>query len=207
MLIQSVLANFERSDNIQIVSSVIVIAMLVASLLSRKHHSNQPLLKYAFYWLLIICVGIFLYSFKDGYENIKERFMTALIPSRAVDTGGEITIKKSVNGHFLVDAFVNDKPVKFLIDTGASSVVLSLEDAKKVGVDIENLSFNRIVQTASGQGKVANTQVNIKIGDFVVEDLPVLVNSAPENVSLLGMSLINRFKSFEVNGDTLIFRY
>ncbi len=156
MLIQSVLANFERSDNIQIVSSVIVIAMLVASLLSRKHHSNQPLLKYAFYWLLIICVGIFLYSFKDGYENIKERFMTALIPSRAVDTGGEITIKKSVNGHFLVDAFVNDKPVKFLIDTGASSVVLSLEDAKKVGVDIENLSFNRIVQTASGQGKVAN---------------------------------------------------
>lgn len=207
MLIQSVLANFERSDNIQIVTSVIVIGMLVASLLTHRRHSNQPILKYAFYWFLIICAGLFLYSFKDGYEDVKERFMTVLMPSKAIDTGGEITIKKSVNGHFMIDAFVNDKPVRFLVDTGASSVVLSLEDAKKVGIDIESLNFNRIVQTASGEGKVANTQVSIKIGDFIVDDFPVLVNSAPENVSLLGMSLINRFKSFEVNGDTLIFRY
>lgn len=202
-----ILASLSQGDQIQLVSSILIIVMLIAGLMSRRRHANQPILKYALYWVLIIGVGVFLYSFKSEYEAVKERFLTALIPSRAVDTGGVITIKKSSNGHFIIDSLVNGKPVKFLVDTGASSVVLSLEDAKSVGMDINSLSFNRVVQTASGTGKVADTRATITIGEFVLEDFPMYVNSAPDNVSLLGMSLISRFKSFEVDGDTLILRY
>lgn len=207
MSTQSLLLSFTQSQNIQIVASVFILSMLVVSLILGRRHQNQPLLKYAVYWVIIIMAMVFLYSFKDDYNSIKHRFISALIPSTVIEKNGVITIKRSNNGHFMIEASVNGAYTVFLIDTGATSVVLSLGDARQAGIDVSKLSFHQEVMTANGISRVAETKVDIKIGEFEVNDFTVLINSNDSTESLLGMSLINRFKSISVQSDSMSLAY
>jgi len=186
MSTQSLLLNFTQSESIQFVSSLIILVALLTGLLARRKHTNYPIAKYAIYWLLIAISLIFLYSFKGEFTSVKNRFVSALIPSRAIDNNGVITIKQSSNDHFMIDVLVNDKPIVFMVDTGATSVVLSLDDARNAGIDISKLNFYREVFTANGTVKVAEAKVNIKIGGFELQNFSVLVNPSDASDSLLG---------------------
>lgn len=207
MLTQSLLLSTTQNQSIQIVASVFILSMLVVSLILGRRNQKQPLLKYAIYWFIIIMAMVFLYSFKDDYNSIKHRFVSALIPSTVIEENGIITIKRSNNGHFMIGASVNGAYTVFLIDTGATSVVLSSGDARRAGLDISKLSFHQEVMTANGVSRVAEAKVNIKIGEFEVNDFTVLINSNDNTESLLGMSLINRFKSISVQSDTMSLAY
>src|SRR3546814_9792632 len=78
------------------------------------------------------------------------------MPSRAVEVAeGVVEVRAGAGGHFVVTATVNGVPVDFLIDTGASDIVLSLADAQRLGYSPENLSFTRQYVTANGIGRGA----------------------------------------------------
>jgi aspartyl protease family protein len=207
MSTQSLLLNFTQSESIQFVSSLIILVALLTGLIVRRKHTNYPILKYAIYWLLIAISLIFLYSFKGEFTSVKNRFISALIPSRAIDNNGLLTIKQSSNNHFMIDVLVNDKPIVFMVDTGATSVVLSLDDAKNAGIDISKLNFYREVFTANGTVKVADAKVDIKIGGFELQNFSVLVNPSDATDSLLGMSLLNKFESISFKDDTMMLVY
>lgn len=207
MLTQSLLLSATQSQNIQIVSSVFILCMLIIGLLVGRKHSKQPMLKYALYWVVIILAMVFLYSFKDDYNHLKHRFISALMPSTVIEENGVITIKRSNNGHFMIGASVNGAYTVFLVDTGATSVVLSPSDAKRAGIDITKLNFYQEVMTASGVSRVAEAKVDIKIGEFEVTDFTVLINSTDTTESLLGMTLLNRLKSISVQSDTMSLVY
>ena len=94
--------------------------------------------------------------------------------------------------------------VRFLIDTGASDIVLSPEDARRVGIDFGLLNFNHSYETANGVGKGARTTVReLDIGQSQFIDVPVSVNQAEMKNSLLGMAFLRRFKSFSFAQDRL----
>jgi len=131
-----------------------------------------------------------------------------LLPSRAVEVAeGVVEIRAGTGGHFVVTATVNGQPVDFLVDTGASDIVLSPEDAARLGYHPENLSFTRQYTTANGIGRGAPVRLDsLAVGPIVYSGVPASVNEAAMSESLLGMTFLRRLDSYEVRRDVLILR-
>ena len=117
----------------------------------------------------------------------------------------EVAIRKDGNGHFLLKAYVNGKEIRFLVDTGASEVILSERDAARAGLNLRNLNYSRRYRTANGLVSAAPVTLrDIRIGQLRVRDVDASVNSAPMGVSLLGMSFLERLTGYSVRSDRLV---
>ncbi len=164
-------------------------------------------------WSVIILTLMVAYLFRYDAQDIASRITGGLVPgspiSRVGDNGRQqVTLIRSNFGHFEVSASINGKPVRFLIDTGASSVVLSYEDAINIGINPDRLSFTVPVSTANGRAMAATARIDVMaIGSISRSDKNVLV-SAPGALSgnLLGMSFLGTLSSYEVRGDRMILR-
>jgi clan AA aspartic protease (TIGR02281 family) len=120
----------------------------------------------------------------------------------------EYVIDAGAGGHFLVEAVVNGAPVTFLVDTGASDVVLTMADAKRLGFRPENLRFTQRFASANGEVRGAPVVLReIRIGQFSVFDMPASVNEARLRISLLGMSFLKRLQGYGVEDGRLILRW
>lgn len=125
--------------------------------------------------------------------------------SRLREESSDIEIKMSQGGHFMVQALVNGKTIDFIVDTGASSVVLNFKDAEKVGFNIDELAFRGRMRTARGVTRFAPVILKeIKIGRLLVKNVVGAVNQHPMEVSLLGMTFLGRLRSYRVVGDRLL---
>jgi aspartyl protease family protein len=117
-------------------------------------------------------------------------------------------ISESPGGHYLVYGRINDTPVAFLVDTGASDIVLSPADAKRIGVDFSTLAFDHVYETANGQGRGAPYRVStLQVGGVVLHDVPVSINQAPMQTSLLGVAFLRRLKSFGFGDHKMVLRW
>jgi clan AA aspartic protease (TIGR02281 family) len=102
------------------------------------------------------------------------------------------------DGDFVLNLDVNGIPTKFLVDTGATSVALSLTDALAAGMNRNELVFEARAETANGLARAAPVRLReIRLGGFLVRDLPAVVIEGLD-VSLLGMGVLRRFQSFEM---------
>jgi aspartyl protease family protein len=168
---------------------------------------RQPLrhLRYAAIWAGIGLVLVVGYSFRD---ELGPRLMGELVPTRGVDNGdGSVSFRAGADGYFQVDARVNGSLVRFLVDTGASRIVLSPADARRLGFDPDNLAFTEITETANGLGRSAPVILDdVEVGGLRVADVAASVNQTEMSRSLLGMSFLRRIGGFEVSGDRLTLR-
>jgi aspartyl protease family protein len=106
-------------------------------------------------------------------------------------------------GHVLLSGAVNGSSVRFIVDTGATMVVLTPSDATAAGLDGSQLVYNVRTSTANGAGRAAAVTLReIRIGQFSVYDVPAFV---VENVpmSLLGQSFLTRLSSYEMRDGAL----
>jgi aspartyl protease family protein len=123
-------------------------------------------------------------------------------------TGDELVVRAGPNGHFMVDAVVDGVEIRFLVDTGASSVVLTAEDAERLGYRLDGLEYSQRYQTANGEILGAPVVLpELRIGDLEIEDVRSSVIRAPLSTSLLGMTFLSRLESFEVRDEGLILRW
>lgn len=127
--------------------------------------------------------------------------LLAAMPAKAAVT----ELKANQGGHFIADAEINGTAVQVLVDTGATAVALSYEDAQDVGLSPSNLDFNVPVSTANGTAKAAHVKIErITIDNVRVEDVEALV--LPEGAlqgTLLGMTFLSRLGSFKVEDGVL----
>jgi aspartyl protease family protein len=95
-----------------------------------------------------------------------------------------------------------------VLDTGASSVVLTQEAAKTAGLPLELLNYSVNVDTANGRSRAAPVTIDrLVVGDIVERAVPALIAQPGHlRTSLLGMSFLNRLESWEVRGDKLMLR-
>lgn len=123
-------------------------------------------------------------------------------------SAGSVQLRAAENGHFVTSAIINGSSVKMLVDTGASTVALRHEDARKAGFRPDDLDFDIPVSTANGIVNAARVRIDrIEIGGILVEDLDGIV--LPKGAlagSLLGMSFLSRLHSFEVRNGVLHLR-
>lgn len=127
--------------------------------------------------------------------------------SQTAATGQSASIRKSADGHYWAEAKVDGKAVRFLVDTGATAVSLTLDDARRLGIDTAHLDYVYDVITADGKTRAASVKLAaVSIAGAQVENVDALVIEKGLNASLLGMSYLGRLRSFEATQTALILK-
>lgn len=128
---------------------------------------------------------------------------TAPAPVRA--PANEMVLRPGRGGHYYVTADVGGAEIRFLVDTGASLIALSADDAERIGLDPESLDYNGVVQTANGTTRVAPITLDeVRIGQLEVDRVEAIVSRAPMGTSLLGMSFLRRLEGYRVEDGNLV---
>jgi aspartyl protease family protein len=165
-------------------------------------------------WLALGLGLVTLYAYKDELMPIAARVVGELLPGSAMtveqSTGGltEVRIRRRLDGHFTAAVRVNGKKISMIVDTGASSIVLRPEDAKKAGIDVSRLAYRVPVLTANGRTVAARVRLDeVSIGPLDRRKVDALVaQPGALTQSLLGMSFLSRLRSYEFSGDFLTLR-
>ncbi len=159
--------------------------------------------------VLWIAAGLFLlvgYTYRFELHQAADRVLAELVPGHAVSQGRTVAVARTSSGDFAIQAEVNGRRINMVLDTGASSVVLTREDAKAAGLPIEMLNYSVNIDTANGRTHAAPVRLDrIAVGTLVERSVDALVAQEGQlKTSLLGMSFLNRLQSWEVSGDRLI---
>lgn len=164
-------------------------------------------------WLLIILVLIAGYQYRYELQDIASRVTAGLIPGSPLALGMDegratVTLEKRPNGHFEARVLVDGVEVPVVVDTGATSTVLTARDAERAGFDPASLNFSVPISTANGMARAAiATARELTLGGIVRRNMPVMVTSAGTlDQSLLGMNFIGTLSGFDMRGDRMILR-
>ena len=123
----------------------------------------------------------------------------------AADAWNSVALERDGRGHYRVEAAVNGVPVAFMIDTGASDIVLSPADAERLGLRPDRLRYTGRASTANGEVALAPVSLReIRIGQLTLRDVDAVVNRSPMPFSLLGMSFLASLEGWEARGDRLL---
>ena len=126
-------------------------------------------------------------------------------PRQAMIGPSSISVPLGFDGHYGLTLSVNGTDVDFVVDTGASHIVLSHEDARKVGLDPDALTYATVAQTANGTVRTARVTLDsISLGDITDRAVPAVVNAGQMEGSLLGMSYLSRFDRIEISNNALV---
>jgi aspartyl protease family protein len=200
--------NFQNSDWQNFIYLFLILLVLLSSLIARRDFAFSKLFKALAIWGLIGFVLVLLYSYRFEFADFKNRVLGELNPSKARLEEDKLIVNLSKDGHFYLNVKINNKEVRFMIDTGASDIVLSKNDAKKIAINLDNLNFNRIYQTANGKSFGASIKLDeIEISKVKFFDVNASVNSGEMSVSLMGMDFLRRFKRYEFYQDKLILEF
>lgn len=162
-------------------------------------------------WLVIIVAFVAIYQFRYEIQDIGSRLTAGLIPGSPIsmtasDGSRTVLLDKQGDGHFQARAEVDGRSVRFLVDTGATTTVLSSADAVSAGFDIGALSFDIPISTANGMTRAARvTADEIRVGNIVRQRQVMLVaQPGVLDTSLLGMSFLNSLSGYDVRGDRMV---
>jgi aspartyl protease family protein len=193
----------------QIIALSMVLVLIAGGMFGRRIRFGK-IVGGALAWIAIFGVAMLAYSFRDDVQNLGTRLLGELAPGAATiqENGARVIFRRPLGGSFRVNARVNAHEVRFIFDTGATSVVLTRADAANAGIDIARLRYSITVQTANGEGLAAPVRLReIRIGNIVRTNIPAMVASEGAlETSLLGMSFLSRLSSYTVSNNTLEFR-
>lgn len=126
-----------------------------------------------------------------------------IMPMQQVQ-GGQVVMPRAPDGHYYLHLKINGQVLEFMVDTGASNIVLSPADAAKLGIDPESLRFLGVAQTANGTVRTARIKLpEVELGPFQDSNVTAYVNESEMDGSLLGMDYLGRYK-ISIQGDEMI---
>ena len=131
------------------------------------------------------------------------------IPRQSYETGtGAVTIPRSADGHYYLTALVNGQAIRFVVDTGATDMVLTRQDAERAGLSPETLNYLGRAKTANGEVRTAYVRLSeVQLGEVRDFDVPAVVNDGEMPQSLLGMGYLQRWGRIEIaNGELILKR-
>ena len=196
-----------RDGRIDLTRSVIWLGLIAGSFFLHRKLPLGRALTYGVIWMAIIAVLVLAYSFRYDARDVIDRITYELFPHSPRVVGDFVEIRAGSHGHFVLEAEVDGIAIRFLVDTGASDVLLSPSDALRLGLRPENLTFNKLYRTANGLVRGAPVKIGrMVIGPISKTQVSVSVNGAEMKQSLLGMSFLNRLSGYEVRGGLLILK-
>ena len=165
-------------------------------------------LRHAAVWLALAGILAIGYSYRFELTDLVNRLGGEIVPYAAVTTeDGAVRVRAHRDGHFYIDSRVNGADVRFLIDTGASLVALSPEDAERIGFDRSELNFSQRLHTAGGIVRAAPVVLrSLELGGIHLRNVRAVVNGERLPHSLLGITALERLNGYEVRDGTLTLR-
>lgn len=127
-------------------------------------------------------------------------------PQQTVITeAGRVEVPRAPDGHYYLTAKINGTPVHFLVDTGASQIVLNEADAQRAGIDTGTLTYLGRAKTANGEVRTASVRLDeMSIGGISDRNVRAWVNQGELEKSLLGMGYLQRWSGIEIRNGTLV---
>jgi len=185
-----------------------ILVLVASGILASRQLNVRKAVRDLAVWAAVVAGLVAVYGFRGELTMLGNRILGELEPSRSQQrAGGVLEFRRAGDGHFYIDAEVNGRPVHFLVDTGASDIVLSPADAKRLGYEPSSLRFDRIYETANGAGRGAPIILrSIAVGSIRFHEITASVNETPMSDSLLGLSFLDRLSGFEVRGDSLLLK-
>ena len=175
--------------------SLFGIAILVGLFSIYRNRLSQAM-QHAAIWALIFVGFILAFSFAEPLKQALFDDEPQIIDERTVQ------LRRARDGHFYATLSINGQPIQFLIDTGASEMVLTRADAEAAGIDTNALDYRIRMQTANGQSTAAVVRLDqVDLGQFTDRRVPALVAGGELGKSLLGMGYLNLFGGFRSEGD------
>ena len=200
-------ALYGQDGQINLTRTLLILAFVGGSLLLRGRLPIGHALRYGLIWISLGGVLVLGYGFRHEVIMIADRFVAALLPHKGQVIDGMVAISAGQHGHFVLEADVDGQAVRFLVDTGASDVVLSPSDARRLGFNSNKLRFTKSYRTASGIVKGAPVRLSrVAIGPIIVTNVRASVNSVAMKRSLLGISFLSRLSGYEVSGGRLVLK-
>lgn len=178
----------------------LLLAVIGAGLVAHVVSNPGQALRNIAGWIIIFGILGLGYSIWNGSSRLSSEFN----PAMGDATAEAITFRADMSGHYMIRAKINGVDINFMVDTGATHVVLNKRDAEKVGYNLDRLSFDMPASTANGIVYSAAIKLNsIEVGPIRVENIDGFVNQAELEFSLLGMSFLNKLSGYEVRGGLL----
>ncbi len=205
---QDAIASLLRHDTAALVLKVALLVFAGGLVLVLFRERLSKAIEAALFWVTLGLVLVIGYSYRFELRDIGDRVYAELVPGHVANLGRNAQVVRGKGGDFAIAAHINGTKIPMVLDTGASSVVLTQEAAKAAGLPIEVLNYSINVDTANGRTRAAAVTLDrLAVGGLVERSVPALVARAGQlKTNLLGMSFLNRLESWEVRGDRLWMR-
>jgi len=188
--------NTDQTANLiylSILGGVLLMSYLMASRMNLGKTLQQ-----AGIWVLIFMGAIAVIGMWSDIQN-------TLMPKQAMIGENTIVLPRERDGHYYLTLDVNGVPVNFVVDTGATQVVLTQQDAARIGIDMGALAYLGIANTANGTVRTAAVRLDtVTLGTMRDTRVRAVVNDGQMDGSLLGMTYLSRFDSITIKDNQLI---
>ncbi|NNE51368.1 MAG: TIGR02281 family clan AA aspartic protease [Sulfitobacter sp.] len=189
-------------DTGQLIYLVVLGTMVLGWFIMQTRQGLNRTLQHAAVWAMIFvgaaaAVGLWQDISRDAGR-----------PMMTQTSEGQIVVTRSRDGHYHLSLDINDTPVRFVLDTGASEMVLTQADAARVGLNVDSLNYVGRANTANGQVRTAFVKLDrVSLGDVTDRNVGAVVNEGEMQQSLLGMGYLERWGSIQIaNGELVLTR-
>jgi aspartyl protease family protein len=181
---------------------ILMAMMLVLGSLMARREPLAKLATMALAWIVIFAAGFVIFTFRDDFGYLAERLKAEAIGTPV--TEGQLTrIPMAIDGHFWVQARLNGREVKFLVDSGATMTTIDRQTANEAGVAVAPRA-DQYVRTGNGVIRVSSARADeLSIGDIVRHDVALQVADS-DDLNVLGMNYLSTLKRWGVEGRWLI---
>lgn len=186
---------------------LVLLLVLVGSGLAVRRAPIGATLKMALIWVLIFAIGFAIVALKDDFSALGRRMLAEINGEAAQETrGAELRLRRAEDGHFWADAELNGRPVRFLIDSGATVTTITGETAQSAGIEPSG-GLGVMVETANGPAMFQRGRAqSLRVGPIVREDLALHIASTLGDTNVLGMNFLSSLSGWSVEGNILVLR-
>lgn len=192
-------------DGPSLIWGVVCILLLISSLAARRLPLGY-IAKAGLAWVAIFAALFAIFSFRFEFISIWDRVKADISGTAGQSITGEaIELRRQDDGHYWLQVDVNGKPVRFMIDSGATITAMNANTAAEVGVEVNANGYPIILNTANGRVAAKRGLVkSLSIGSHIIEDHPVVVSENFGDTNVLGMNFLDSMQSWKVEANIMV---
>lgn len=191
-------------DGPSLIWGVVCILLLVSSLGARRLPLGQ-VAKMALAWIAIFAALFAIFSFRFEFIQIWERVKADVAGVSGQNVTAEtIEVRRQDDGHYWLLVDVNDNPVRFMIDSGATTTAVNATTARETGIKTDPNGYPIILSTANGRVTAQRGNISsLKIGSHELQQHQLVVSESFGDVNVLGMNFLGSMKRWKVEGNVM----
>jgi aspartyl protease family protein len=191
-------------DGPSLIWGIVMVILLISSLAARRLPMSQ-VAKMALAWVTIFAALFAIFSFRFEIQQVWSRVKSDFAGTAGQSVNSEvIALKRQDDGHYWLQVDVNGTPVKFMIDSGATTTAMNARSAAEASVEIDSDGYPVIISTANGQVTARRaTAQSLQIGPHKLSDHQLVVSGSFGDTNVLGMNFLDSMKSWKVEGNIM----